>query len=312
MYKNNFYEKILDLFLFTRYIRRERKEKRLKIMKKTALAICAAACAGICGVAATGCADANTIYVDTNAYFAPFEYYDASLNIVGVDVDIMNKVGEKLGKKVVFENTDFELIIDNVSSGKKFDCGAAGITINNARKEKVDFSKPYFTSVQYAIFPASVNVDTYSDGDVEYVLWSALSNKKIGYQRDTTGDIYVNLEIEGEDGYTGQLQGSGASGTGYDNAQLAVDAISAKQIDVTVVDKLPAEYIVKNNTGYKCYALYYPQSSDATATADYPTEEQYAICVTKGNTELLNAINEVLDELGQQGVNNLVKKHLGL
>lgn len=282
-------------------------------MKKKIFALSAAALAATCAVSLAACNSTDTIYVDTNAYFAPFEYYVDANTIDGVDVEIMNKVGQKLGKKVVFENTDFDVIIDNVSSGKKYDCGAAGITITDKRKEKVDFSNPYFTSVQYAIFSASESVTTYKDGDVEYVLWSALAGKKIGYQRDTTGDIYVNLEIEGEDGYTGQLQNTeGTEGKGYDNAQLAVDAIGANHVNVTVVDKLPAEYIVANNTGYKCYALYYPADADETATADFPTEEQYAICVTKGNKELLDAINEVLAELGEEGVNALVTKHLGL
>lgn len=282
-------------------------------MKKKIFALSAAALAATCAVSLAACNSTDTIYVDTNAYFAPFEYYVDANTIDGVDVEIMNKVGQKLGKKVVFENTDFDVIIDNVSSGKKYDCGAAGITITDKRKEKVDFSNPYFTSVQYAIFPAGESVTTYKDGDVEYVLWSALTGKKIGYQRDTTGDIYVNLEIEGEDGYTGQLQNTeGTEGKGYDNAQLAVDAIGANHVNVTVVDKLPAEYIVANNTGYKCYALYYPADADETATADFPTEEQYAICVTKGNKELLDAINEVLAELGEEGVNALVTKHLGL
>lgn len=284
-------------------------------MKKKIFAIAAATVAATCAISLTACSDGNTIYVDTNAYFAPFEYYGGSsgLEIMGVDVDIMKKVGDKLGKKVVFENTDFDIIIDNVSSGKKYDCGAAGITITDERKEKVDFSNPYFTSVQYAIFPASATVDVHKDGDVDYVLWETLAGKKIGYQRDTTGDIYVNLEIDGEEGYTGQLQNTtGTEGVAYDNAQLAVDAIGAHQVDVTVVDKLPAQYIVNNNEGYKCYALYYPASADDTATADFPTEEQYAICVTKGNTELLNAINAVLEELGESGINALVSKHLGL
>lgn len=282
-------------------------------MKKKIFALSAAALAATCAVSLAACNSTDTIYVDTNAYFAPFEYYVDANTIDGVDVEIMNKVGQKLGKKVVFENTDFDVIIDNVSSGKKYDCGAAGITITDKRKEKVDFSNPYFTSVQYAIFSASESVTTYKDGDVEYVLWSALAGKKIGYQRDTTGDIYVNLEIDGEDGYTGQLQNTeGTEGKGYDNAQLAVDAIGANHVNVTVVDKLPAEYIVANNTGYKCYALYYPADADETATADFPTEEQYAICVTKGNKELLDAINEVLAELGEEGVNALVTKHLGL
>ena len=58
----------------------------------------------------------DKIYVITNAFFAPFEYYKGS-EIVGVDVDIMNKVGEKLGKKVVIENADFGVIIESVKNG---------------------------------------------------------------------------------------------------------------------------------------------------------------------------------------------------
>ena len=247
----------------------------------------------------------DTIYVDTNAYFAPFEYYQGT-EIVGVDVDIMNKVGEKLGKKVKFENTDFDVIIDNVASGKKYDCGAAGITITDARKEKVDFSNPYYTSVQYVIYKAtdtSFTAKTATDG-TSCVYWSDLMNKKIGVQRDTTGHIYVGAEMETTDDYTGVLVGTTGECTPYDNAQLAVDAIGANHIDVVVVDELPAQFICNANTNYVCKALYYD--------ADTATEEQYAICVTKGNTELLTAINAVLAELGENGINELVKKHLGL
>ena len=242
----------------------------------------------------------NTIYVDTNAFFAPFEYYQGT-EIKGVDVDIMNMVGEKLGKKVKFENTDFDVIIDNVESGKKYDCGAAGITITEERAAKVDFSNPYYTSVQYVIYKAddtSFEVKTANDG-TSCVYWSDLMGKKIGVQRDTTGDIFVDYEIE-----EGELVGTTGDCTPYDNAQLAVDAIGANRIDVVVVDKLPAQYICNANDNYVCQALYYD--------ADTATEEQYAICVTKGNKELLNAINEVLAELGQEGVNALVSKHLGL
>ena len=55
----------------------------------------------------------ETIVVQTNAFFAPFEYYDGT-EIVGVDVEIMNMVGENLGKNVEFENVEFAAIIDNV------------------------------------------------------------------------------------------------------------------------------------------------------------------------------------------------------
>ena len=99
------------------------------------------------------CAKEEKIIVHTNAFFAPFEYYEGT-EIVGVDVEIMNKVGEKLGKKIEFVNTEFSAIIDNVEAGEVCDAGAAGITITETRKEKVDFSIPYYTSVQYVIFKA--------------------------------------------------------------------------------------------------------------------------------------------------------------
>lgn len=273
-------------------------------MKKFLTLLVTALMCVTCVFAATGC-NQDAIYVDTNAFFAPFEYYEGS-KIVGVDVEIMEKVGKKLNKKVVIENTDFEVIIDNVASGQKYDCGAAGITITDARKEKVDFSNPYYTSVQYVILPnaSTLEAKTANDGTA-CVFWSDLAGLKIGVQRDTTGHIYAGIEMEGDGpDYPGELNGAGCTLNPYDNAQLAVDAIGANQIDVVIVDKLPAEYICNSNTGYKCYALYYD--------LDTATEEQYAICVTKGNTELLNAINEVLAELGDEGINALVSKHLGL
>ena len=247
------------------------------------------------------------ISVYTNAYFAPFEYYDGT-DITGVDVDIMNKVGEKLGREVTYTNVEFATIIDTVSSGKLADVGAAGITITPSRQERVDFSDPYFTSVQYVIYPTGEMAPDGTDGDVDYILWDSLAGKKIGVQTDTTGDIYVNGEITGED-FDGLLKDTGASETRYDNAQLAVDAMGAGQVDVVVVDYLPASYIVEKNSGYACAALYYPGGEGEQPS---PTEEQYAICVTKGQDELLSAINEVLAELGEDGINALVMEHMGL
>ncbi len=282
-------------------------KKFLALALSLGLAVSLTACSG----GQEGDSQQNAaISVYTNAYFAPFEYYDGT-DIVGVDVDIMNMVGEKLGREVTYTNVEFGTIIDTVSSGKLADVGAAGITITAARQELVDFSDPYFTSVQYVVYPAgSMEIDG-TDGDVDYILWDSLADKKIGVQTDTTGDIYVDLEINSDgsadyDEYTGVLYGTETSQTRYDSAQLAVDAVGAGQIDVVVVDYLPASYIVEKNSGYECAALYYGGDEPS------PTEEQYAICVTKGQDELLAAINGVLAELGEDGINDLVMEHMGL
>ena len=271
-----------------------------------------------CTVLFASCANDETIIVHTNAFFAPFEYYEGT-EIKGVDVEIMNLVGEKLNKKIEFVNVEFSAIIDNVKTGEVCDAGAAGITITDERKDKVDFSVPYYTSVQYVIYAANdESIVTKTVDGKEYIVWEALAGKKIGTQTDTTGWIYTDGEInataDNDYGYDGVLYGTNTTLVNFDNAQLAADAIGANQIDAVIVDELPAQYITKSNTALKCVPLYYSGDTDAE---DAPVVEEYAICVTKGNTELLDAINAVLETLmqkdadGKTEIEKMVMKHMG-
>ncbi len=254
----------------------------------------------------------DSIYVQTNAYFAPFEYYDGS-DIVGVDVEIMEMVGDKLNKDIVWQDGDFGIIIDNVADGILADCGAAGLTITEERAAKVDFSTPYYTSIQYVILPADSTVATKTADGVEYIVWEALTGLSIATQTDTTGWIYADCEIDCEGGV---LYGTeGTEHIAMDSANVASDALGTT-IDAIIVDQLPAQYIVSNSTkGFKCYPLYY---SGAEGEADEPVIEHYAIAVTKGNTELLDAINAVLEELlvedanGQTKIEKMVMDHMGM
>ena len=269
--------------------------------------------------ALTSCGGKEEIIVQTNAFFAPFEYYDGT-EIVGVDVEIMTKVGEKLDKDIKFVNVEFSAIIDNVKDGTVCDAGAAGITITDARKEKVAFSVPYYTSIQYVILPVNSTIETRTGDDGEYIVWEALSDKKLGTQLDTTGWIYTDGEINATEdndyGYAGVLYGTSTTHTGFDNAQLAADAIGSNIVDCVIIDELPAQYIVSKNSSLKCVPLYY---AGETQAEDEPVLEQYAICVNKANTELLDAINEVLnamlndkDENGVNAIEKLVMKHMGM
>lgn len=280
-------------------------------MKKFFSVVLAALLLVGCIAVFTSCGN-DTIIVSTNAFFAPFEYYDGD-KIVGVDVEIMELVGKKMDKKVKFENGEFSAIIDNVAAGKVADCGAAGITITDERKEKVDFSIPYYTSVQYVIFSANdTSITTKAADGKEYIVWEALAGKKIGTQTDTTGWIYTDSEVGKTDDYTGILYDTGAELKNFDSAQLAADGIG-NLVDVVIIDQLPAEYIVSKQSSLKCLPLYYAGDTDAE---DAPVEEQYAIAVTKGNTKLLDAINEVLKELlvkdsdGKTEIEKMVMKHM--
>ena len=301
----------------------EQKERRKNKMKKIISLILAMSMLLGAMFVMTSCnlfgGDENEkIYVQTNAYFAPFEYYDGT-EIVGVDVEIMELVGEQMGKDIVWQDGEFGIIIDTVKEGKTADCGAAGLTITDERKEKVDFSNPYYTSIQYVILPSDSDIATKTTDGVEYIVWEALAGKIIATQTDTTGWIYTDGEINATEdndyGYNGVLYGTGTKHEAMDSANVAADTLGIT-IDAIIVDELPAKYIVANNSkGFKCYPLYY---SGAEGEADSPVEEQYAIAVTKGNTELLNAINAVLADLlvkgddGKTEIEKMVMEHMGM
>ena len=239
--------------------------------------------------------------VNTNAFFAPFEYYDGP-DIAGVDVDIMNRVAKKMGKTIEIKNVDFSVIIDNVASGKLADAGAAGITITDARQEKVDFSIPYYTSVQYVIFDPS----SAPSNNGSYIIWEALTDKTLGAQIDTTGYLFADGEIND----SGVLENTSTTLKGFESAQLAADGVAAHLVDAVIVDELPAKYIVSKNSNLTCLPLYY---SGINGEPDSPAEESYAIAVNKNHPELLKAINETLEELISSGeINQLILKHMGL
>ena len=128
--------------------------------------------------------------VETNAFFAPFEYYD-NRKIVGVDIEIIDRVAEKLNAKIDIKNVEFDLIIDNVENGILADAGAAGLTITPARAEKVNFTIPYYTSVQYVIF----NKDSAPEIRDGHIVWEVLAGKTLGTQMGSTGYLFMSDDV---------------------------------------------------------------------------------------------------------------------
>ena len=244
--------------------------------------------------------------VETNVPFTPFEYYE-NREIVGVDVDIVNRVAEKMNKTIQIKNVEFDVIIDNVEAGKIADAGAAGLTITPAREEKVSFTIPYYTSVQYVIY----NRDMPPSLREDHVVWEALIGAKLGSQIGSTGLLFLEDEYE-----NGILKDTGTpQPKGIDSHQLAADAISSHILDYAIADELVAKFIIEKNPELDALPLYY---SGPTREEDYPVEESYAIAVNKDRTELLEAFNDVLremleeDENGQSEIDRLVMKHMGL
>ncbi|NLB32972.1 MAG: transporter substrate-binding domain-containing protein [Tissierellia bacterium] len=227
--------------------------------------------------------ESNTLVMYTNAEFAPFEYFEGE-KIVGVDADISEQIAKDLGKEVVIQHIDFDSLIPSLVAGKA-DFVAAAMTITPERAESVDFSIPYLESLQNIISVKGAELESLED----------LKGKKIGVQLGTTGDLAISDAVNLEDG---DLYGTGAEVKPYGNALEASQDLLTGRIDAVVIDKLPAEEIVKAN-------------SDKLTTVKFgEISEAYGIAVEKGNTELLNSINTTLQKLLDEGkIDELIENH---
>ncbi len=266
----------------------------------------------------SSCGPDNTLVVYTEAGFAPFEYQTAS-GIEGVDIDIMKKVGEKLGRRVKFENVQFDAVIEEVAKGNLTNVGAAGLSVTPEREERVAFSHEYYQATLYVIFDKqnASKIENFSkkmsDGN-EGVYWEKLKTSMgIGVQPGTTADIFLKDEVNPD--LNGSLVGSKV--TNFSNLSVGVNDIGVNT-DYLIIDELPAKKLVSGKNNLDCLPLYYPGGEGAN---DVLAADKYAIAVTKGHDELLAAINSVLDELmndvttdsnglEMNGIDRLVEKHL--
>lgn len=89
------------------------------------------------------------LVVGTNPPYAPNEFKDASGQIVGFDVDLMNAVGAVLGLRVDYQQSDFEKIIPAVQAGT-FNLGMSSFTDSLEREKAVDFVTYYRAGIQWA------------------------------------------------------------------------------------------------------------------------------------------------------------------
>lgn len=178
--------------------------------------------------------------VATNAAFAPFEYVEGEY-YYGIDMELAEKIAEKLGQELVIKDMAFESVCLSVGSGKA-DIAMAGLSKNPEREKQVTFADPYYSANQVLIVRGD---DTTFDNcktkeDVEKILKGLDATVKIGGQKGTTGDSYVS----GDKGFG--FEGLTAEFAGYDSAALAVQDLINGNISYVMIDKAPAEAIVKS------------------------------------------------------------------
>lgn len=89
------------------------------------------------------------LVIATNASFAPFEYVDGD-KFAGIDIEIMKLVADELGMELVIKDMDFEAVVTSVGKNG-VDVAAAGLTVNEKRKESVNFTTSYYNAAQVLI-----------------------------------------------------------------------------------------------------------------------------------------------------------------
>lgn len=207
----------------------------------------------------------DTIIVGTEAGFAPYEYMKGN-EVVGIDMDIAQEIADYLGKELEIRNMDFDGALLAVQNGT-VDFVAAGVSVDEDRLEKMDFSVDYVNSTEVVV----VNKENPTVASVD-----DLTDKIIGVQQGNIADFWVEENIEAKEikRYT-------------KFAQAAEDLKNGK-IDCIVMDQFPAEDMVTTNP-------------ELVILDGVLFEDKYAIAVKKGNKELLDDINTVIEQLKADG-----------
>lgn len=185
----------------------------------------------------------DQLVVATNAAFEPFEYLLGE-NYYGIDMEIAKDFAESLGKELVIMNMDFDAVCLSVSQGK-CDIAMAGLTVNEERKEFVNFTTAYYQASQTIMV---LNTDTTFDNcktveDVEAILSACDSSTKIGFQTGTTGQFYT----EGDESWG--FAGFPVTAVGYKTGALAAQDMLNGNLTYVIIDKDPANYIASSING---------------------------------------------------------------
>lgn len=175
----------------------------------------------------------------TEAGFAPYEFYKGE-NIVGLDVAIMSQVAVNLGKKLEVKDVVFDVVATNVANSTGDAVGAAGITINDERKQVIDFSNVYSSSTLVIV-----------SENGQYSSVKDLAGKTVGVQEGTSGDLIISAAkgagytYENEDGQDVTVTAVGATVKQYKQYALALQDLKNGRIDAILMDKIPAELMLK-------------------------------------------------------------------
>jgi polar amino acid transport system substrate-binding protein len=211
----------------------------------------------------------GTLTVCSDVPYAPFEDFDKSAptGFKGFDVDIVTKIAEGLDLKLKIKDSDFDALQSGLllNSGQ-CDLGASAMTITDERKERLGFSDSYYDSQQSLLVPAGSDIASIED----------LAGKTLGVQKGTTGEAYAQENVKDAK----KIVSMKDDGTEF-------QALKAGTVDALLQD-LPVN-------------LEHTKDGQYTIVEEYQTDEHYGLAMKKDNTDLLDAVNDALQKMKDDG-----------
>jgi polar amino acid transport system substrate-binding protein len=219
---------------------------------------------GTSGGGGEGGGGGEPLTVGSDIPYPPFEQGKPG-EYTGFDIELMEAIGEKIGRTPEFQDTSFETIFRDVAQGK-FDAVISAATITEEREKAVDFSNPYYLSEQAVLVKEGSDVKSLED----------LEGKTVAVQQGTTGQELAKEEL------------GGSEIRPYPEGPDAVNALKAGIVEGVIIDAPVAQNAVEKSGGVEI-------------AEKVPTEEEYGIAVAQGETELLEEINKGLEEVLENG-----------
>ena len=209
------------------------------------------------------------IVIATEGTWSPWTYHDENDTLVGFDVEVAQRIADKLGVKATFVEAEWDSIFAGIDAGR-YDIAANGVEITDERAEKYDFTQPY-GYIRTAIIVREDNETIHSFNDLE---------------GKTTANTLASTYAELAESY-------GAAATGVDDLNQTIELLLAGRVDAT----LNAEVT------YYDYLKAHPEAALKIAALTDGAAE-VAIPLRKGEetAALRQAIDQAIAELRAEGV----------
>lgn len=178
---------------------------------------------------------AGTLVVATDPTYAPNEFIaPGDDDIVGMDIDLAEAIGEKLGLDVEIERSTFDAILPGLAA-RRYDLGISSFTDTRERERTVDFVTYFRAGTSFYKRRGAEGVRTLAD----------LCGRTVAVERGTTQAMDVQrqsrrCEAAGRDPVDLQVY------TDQNGANLAIQSGRA---EIGMADSPVADYIVKQSNG---------------------------------------------------------------